>query len=351
VNVELNPDQIPPEKWRRFTLAFLRLLLLLLCGVATLNFGVNPMSLYPTRLFPAVLMNSRADKIALLRQLQHEINKPKALIIGSSRVMKIEPSDIKKVTGYPAFNAAVDSAMAEDYYALVRFAEEKANLDLRMVILGLDVEAFHNARLEDDRVLAVPALRGYLGVSGFGHDWKAFTELFERQQTSLSLHSLRAVATHRSAVNSHFESDGYLRYDKWERDRQGGSFDLQANIKDSINEYGPRFRNFSQLSAERLNYLERTIRYCFEHGIAIIMFVTPLHPDVIASLPNYEPRHRELQAQVGRLCAKYSVPLLDYSDIAAFGGNPRYFYDGGHVDERNSHLIVINLFHRRDAVQ
>lgn len=336
------------REWRSFTQTFLASVLSLLTGVALLNFLVNPMSLYRTRLFPAVLMNSRADKVVLL---QHAVNKPSVLIVGSSRAMKISPSEVEKATGLPAFNAAVDSAMAEDYYAMVRFAEENAALNLRMVIIGLDVEAFHNAKPEDERILAVPALRHYVGVSGRGHDWNAFTKLFERQQTMLSFHSVRAMLQHNSQVNSHFEADGYLRYDKWEKDRQAELFNLQANINDSISEYRSRFQAFSELSSRRLTYFERTLRYCKEHGIAVLIFVTPLHPDVIASLPNYEPRHRELQAAIQPMCKKYSVPLLDFSDISAFDGSPKYFYDGAHVDERNAQLMVNHLFARRDALQ
>ena len=310
--------------------------------IAALNFIVNPMSLYPTHIFPPAIVNGRVNKIKLMKYAKP---KPQALIIGASNVFLIEPKDVTKSTGQVAMNASVESAMAEDYYAVIRFAVEQANLNLKTVFIGLDVGSFRNDISEDPRLLETPELRSYIGVSDLYAEFKGLRLAFARSQTQLSVYTLEAAWKGRvKTPSAHLDPDGYVQYDQFHRDRMSGTFNLNANLRQSVTLYSARYKGFSQLSRKRLRYLEQTLRYCREHGISAVLFTTPLHPYLRNMLPNYDPRLRELRVQVENLSATYNYPFFDYSNLDSFGGSSTYFYDGEHMDEGNARLLETKLF-------
>lgn len=83
--------------------------------------------------------------------------RPEVLILGSSRSMRIRPATVRALTGRSAFNAAVDSALVEDFVALAERAPGK-----KEILLGVDLEAFHNQWSTD------PGLLELTGTSPWG---------------------------------------------------------------------------------------------------------------------------------------------------------------------------------------
>ncbi len=337
------------EVWRPFVRRFLVLFLALLLGIAAMNFLVNPMGLYPPRLLPPVTWNMRAIKPELLQAARP---KPQVLILGSSRSMQISPAEVEKLTGLPAFNAAVESAMAEDDYAMLRYAVERAGITPRMVLVGIDVEAFHNRLPIEDSALEAEAFRGLLPGSGFS-PWKKFYKLFVVQQTRLSLRSLRVQLTGHFPQRLAFDRDGYLHYRDYERERSGGHYDLDTKIQREIGEYVARTAGYTAVSPERRRYLEKLLQYCQDRDIKVVIWVTPLGPRLLETLGprGYDQREREVLAMLHDLGAKYGDPVYDFSSAEKFGGDPNGFWDGAHMTEPNNALVTRQMLGRTDAVQ
>ncbi len=315
-----------------------------------MNFVVNPMGLYPPQLLPAVTWNMRVIKPELLQKARP---KPQVLILGSSRSMQISPAEVEQLTGLPAFNAAVESAMAEDDYAMLRYAVERAGVTPKLVILGIDVEAFHNRLPIEDSALEAAAFRGLLPGSGFS-PWKKFYKLFVVQQTRLSLRSLRVQLTGHFPQRLAFDPDGYLHYRDFERERASGHYDLDTKVQREIGEYVARTAGYTAISAERRRYLEQLLQYSHDHGIKVVMWVTPLGPRLLETLGarGYDQREREVLAMLHELGTKYGDRVFDFSSVEKFGGDPNGFWDGAHMTERTNALITHWLLARRtDAVQ
>jgi len=130
-----------PEVWNRFVRWFLLLLALQLGVVATMNYLVNPRGMHSTTLLRPVVANVRAEKAYLLKHMQP---KPQALILGSSRVMKIAPATVERLTRLRTFSAGNLTAYTEDHYVTLRYAVEQAGAQPRLVLLGLELEALHD---------------------------------------------------------------------------------------------------------------------------------------------------------------------------------------------------------------
>ena len=336
--------------WRSFALRFLGTFLGLLLAIAAMNFLVNPMGLYPPRLLPPVTWNMRAIKPELLRKA---VPKPQALILGSSRSMQIPSMEVQKRTGLPTFNAAVESAMAEDDYAMLRYAVERAGIIPKLIILGVDVEAFHNRLPIEDSALETDAFRGFLPSSGFS-PWKKFYKLFVVQQTRLSLRSLRVQLTGHGPQRDFFDPDGYLHYGEYEKERATGHYDLDTKIQREIAQYVARTAGYTAISPQRRQYLEKLLQYCHDRDILVVMWVTPLGPRLLETIGprGYDQREREVLAMLHELGSKYGDPVYDFSAVDKFGGDPNGFWDGAHMTEANNARVTRLLLGRRtDAVQ
>ncbi len=326
--------------WRGFVRRFLALLVGAVACIAALNFLVNPESIYPTNLLPAVTWNTRPAKAEMMDRAQP---RPQALILGSSRIMKLDPALVERLTGLPAFNAGVNVAMTEDYYVLLRYAVEHAHLPLKLVVIGVDVDAFHDREPINDYLLQPNPLGSYLlkGEARYAA-WKRFTTLFNGYQTKLSFISLWDSLVRKRKPNYSFEADGYLHFNALEAERATGHYDLDSKLSVTVQQYLRRYEGFTKVSPQRLEYFTKTLQYSREHGIRVVVFLTPAHPRVIQALQAraYEQRREEVLAAVNRVCGQYGVALYDLSTLDKFGGRPSDFFDGVHPDENNSAKIV-----------
>jgi len=340
------PPAAAEAPWRGFVRRFLAMLLGLLVLVGAANYFVNPTGLHPPKLLPTVNWNVRATKTELLKNAQP---KPRALIIGSSRAMKVRPALVEELTGLPAFNATVEGAMTEDDYVMLRYAVERAGADVKLLLIGVDVESFHNAR-PSNVALAISDELSELAPGGSRLSrWKKFTRLYSWEETKLTWRSLRHAVVGYPTTWNHFERDGYLRYLLYERERAQGKYPLDRRIDAMAGDYVARFRGYTHLSAERVRYLEDIIRYAQQRGARVILFLTPLHPRVISAVNSegYAQRYAEVTVLLEQLAHKHGVEVYDFSTTEKFGGQNDWFYDGSHIDERNADLLTRVMLDRK----
>ncbi len=347
--VEANVD---PASARRYLRTFTAIAALLLGGVAALNVIVDPTAIFGSGLLPPLVWNDRAEKLSLLRQAKAV----DTLVIGSSRAMKVEPEFLDQLAGGTAFNAALNSAQAEDYLAIYRYARHSAGHPIRTIILAIDPEAFHNGRDVDERLRAqadlanhVPGLRG---PSWWGHRFKAalsYTTLL------LSLRSIRFAMSAYPEPSSSFDGRGYLTYVQWEREIAQGTFDREAAFADVRSQYVQRYGGFSRLSPVRLGYLRELLDECARDEVRVFAYITPLHQRTRAALAENTPfpdRVRELSALLADELGRRGIPFLDATDVHSFGGDPEGFFDGVHPTAANNRQLLRRLIgSARHAVQ
>lgn len=331
--------------------------------IVAANYIVNPLDLYPWHVFEPMVRSSRVTKVRMLSE--NSGPGPEAVVIGSSRAMEIAPALLTRLTGLRAFNFATDSARAEDYYANVRWLVEDRGVKPQVLIIGADVEAFHNHAVSDERLLAIPALAKYLRHGEVSQGWAdRLRRLVSKQQTQMTALSLiraawrgglhiTGVRRGSDPIHSHFEADGYLRYDDWELARTMGRFNVDQQIEGSVSEYRGRFANFTALSETRKDDFIATLAYAKSKHITTIVFLTPLHATVIRALEpiGYADRLREVTAFLTESTRAVGAAFLDFSTIDAFGGDPRAFWDGGHADAANCDRMTRRLVEAYRAVQ
>lgn len=119
-----------------------------------------------------------------------------------------------------------------------------------------------------------------------------------------------------------FDEDGTLQYPRWDKEIAAGVFDLKANISNSKEEYLRRFKGMSGISTMRKGYLERFLDEAGRDGVAVSLWITPIHPEVARYLKNetrYDQLVTDTRTYVSDPQARFSCATHDFSDPAHFG--------------------------------
>lgn len=345
---------VSEASWKRSVVAFLITLVASLSLIAALNYVVNPLGNFSTHYLPPMVWNGRGEKITALA---HEEPKPKVLIFGSSHAWAVSPATVTRLTGLPAFNAGVSVGMTEDYYALLRYAVEQVHVQPELVLIALDVESLNNGKPVDPRTQKTAELRSYLPKTGFSERVARLKPLLAMQTTKLSLRSLRFAMRGRNGtppddlytVGAH----GDTHLTTVEKSLATGKTTRAQEIQATMAIYGPRWENFTALSPMRFAYLQRTLDYCRQRHIRVVVFLTPLHPALqnLLTAYGYPARRKELTERAAKMVEDAGGTFLNYADVDSFGGAPEGFLDGAHLDEPTGDRMTKKLLEDAHVIQ
>ncbi len=337
---------------RRFSGLVLGMAATAFAGLAGLNFIVDPYAQYPPEVMPPLVQTSRATKVRLLQEAE---SPPAGLVLGSSRVLKLEPDYLQQKFGHEFFNAGVNYGKPEDFLALLRFYYQRFQRYPCTIVLGLDVNAFSDVTPVDARLLASPDLASQIPEAIPWRDrFQRWHELLSWQQTKCSLQS---VAKHWSQSvppppSESFRADGLLVYHERERQLREGEYDFPGALSENQKEYRQLFAGYDKLSYRRCELFRKFVGLCREHDVRLIVFLTPMHPDLAASLSGtmYSSRREELITFLEECARKDGFSCSDYSQIGAFGGDAQLFVDGIHPLEANTRRLIDQLMIEHTAV-
>jgi hypothetical protein len=321
----------------RFVQGFVLTLGLLLASAAALNYVVNPYALYPLQLFVPASANALESS---LREIEKPQFQPQLVVLGSSRSARLRPADLDCFSGMTSANTAYAGGTPQGYYALTAYLLEHKPKP-KLLIVGLDVEAFKADAKFADRIANVPRLRRYVDSASLAQAlWMDATNLVSLAQVT---DSLRVVA---QAL--------------WEPN--AGAAELARKVESSENrrEATPaetiahnlgRYAGYTTLSPEEEAYLEALLRLAQEQGIQVKLFITTMHPQLVEALNRqglYPARLSEVRALLRGLQARYAFTVHDFSTPDKFGGNNSDFFNLSHIDEVNSARLIGALFAEQD---
>lgn len=334
---------------RRFTRAFLAVLLAGMAATATLAIFVDPLHVFGTGRIPSIRTGERDEKPASFLALEPA---PQAIVLGTSRVMKLAPSCLREVTGFPAFNFGLSSSFVEDWLAVYRFVRVRGRAPLRVLVIGVDIEAFDNHAETDPRLPSSPYLRDYVEGSA-GLTWGAASRaLFGWQALRYGLRSLQYHLRPQSKpkLASHFDPDGLIRYDVWEDELRRGTFTLAPQLADLVERFkGPLAApSFTALSAERVELFLRLVRSAHAAGTTVVAYVPPIHAKLAALRRGaVVQRMRELDQLLAGLERDGQLRYFRVDKIEDVGGDPEGYFDGVHVRDANAARLVTAMFGRQ----
>lgn len=331
---------------RTFTLTFVVLLMSGLGAIAGLNYVVNPLNLYPTDLLAPLVQTTREEKVEHLSAMRQP---PEGLILGSSRVLKFEPSYLSERSGLSFYNAGVTHAHAEDHVAMLRFYRERFSRWPAIILIGIDEFAFSISEPINRDLVATPELATQLSSFLSWNDrLEPLRSLVQWQQTKMSVQSLQKNILMKGALEKieSIESDGKIVYHQRERQITDGVYDYRSALAYNIQEYHQIVSRYRAICPERLCLLSQTLSQCTDSGSKVILFFTPIHPDLNRSLsekPQYQQRLSELRVAIDQIADATKSTVYDFCDPASFDGDSAKFIDGIHPLEFNTRKMVDSM--------
>lgn len=330
-------------------LAAAALACLLLVGL--FNYVINPAGVFAPSVVPALLWNPRGEKLVLLSAVRQP---PQLLVLGSSRVMKLAPRDLERETGLVAFNGGVSSAAIEDDVAMLHFAMESRRLPLKLVILGIEPESFATSQPSNWWMWPPAVTRALPWRMRVVALLTRYQKLFSASYLRLSLDQVYLVASgRRPSPAQRLDPDGLVHWLDREEDMAHGNRGFDSRLAAHVRDFGTPFMTDSTFSEERWREFGEMLARTRTAGVQTIVFMTPVHPELMARLPRgYAAWHAEVARRARSMSLRHGADFRDFTDPSSFGGLSDDFFDGVHYDDRNAVRLVRALLRPgRDAVQ
>lgn len=308
---------------------------------------VDPYGHFRTKVFPGVSWNSRNEKIGLF-DIYNRLKSVEGVVLGSSRVMKISPSELEARLGMRFFNFGVNNARSEDYLAIYRWIRSH-DVRPKVILIGLDVEALHDDDQPDGQLLENASLMNALEAGqekpwreiaqeSLSHAKRIFCRYYAQDMARSAWAAIRPPQSHYT-----FDRDGLLHYVLWEQQISSGEFNLQTQLDEQREHYWRRFMDMKSLSEKRRRYLEQLLQEAKQDNVKVSLWITPIHPEFaryLAQSTQYWKLLEKTRAYVRTIGSRYDVRTFDFSEPAHFGGTDLDWYDGLHIDPHNASFIV-----------
>lgn len=319
---------------RRFVVGFLGSFLAVLAVVLAFNVVIDPLALAGTGVVPTAVEPDRSIKLDLLQHLRHG---PQILILGDSRGRQAQPSQLQRLTGHTAFNAAVTGGSAPEAYVFVRFIADRFPHQRRRYIWFTDeglASGIVQPQLAQD-----PRARRYLpDVRRFGlGDVKTYLST-DATKASWRVFEKCVLAACRTKIN--YNADGSLT-------RQSLRFlpehakSLRRSVVARLAGVRANRQTLRQARQDlaipgRFAYLDRMLAFMNQRGEVPVIVLNPLYPSVLAAEEkNGFPAHRATMEKLAQLHNRFRFVVVNCEDMRKWHGTTRDWSNASHVNRAN----------------
>lgn len=334
---------------RRFVGGFLGSFFAVLAVVLAFNIVIDPLALAGTGVVPTAVEPDRSIKLDLLQHLRHG---PQILILGDSRGRQAQPSQLRRLTGRTAFNAAVTGGSAPEAYVFVRFAADLFPHQKRRYIWFTDIGLASG--IVQPQLAQDPRARRYLpGVPRFGlGDVKTYLST-DATKESWRVFDKCVLGVCRSPI--HYHADGSLtnqslrylpEHAKSLRKAVAARLALVRAHRETL---AKARRELADPS--RFSYLDRMLAFMNRRGEVPVIVLNPIYPSVLAAQEsNGFPARRATLEKLAQLHKRFRFVLVDCEDIRIWGGTKTDWSNASHVNRANMRRELSYIVAHSDGV-
>lgn len=349
IAAESRAASIAATSQRRFVAGFLGSFLAVLAVVLAFNIVIDPLALAGTGIVPTAVEPDRSIKLDLIGHLKRG---PQILILGDSRGRQAQPSQLERLTGRTAFNAAVTGGSAPEAYVFVRYAADRFPHQKRGYIWftdeGLASGIVQPQLAQDPRarryLLHAPSfglgdVKTYLSTDATKDSWRVFdkcvlaachTKINYNPDGSLTARSLRFLPEHAKSLRR----------------------SVAARIA-GVRAHRETLRQARQDLATpgRFAYLDRMLAFMNRRGEVPVIVLNPLYPSVLAAEERYGfPAHRATMDKLAQLHKRFRFVLVDCEDIRTWHGTRSDWSNASHVSRPNMRRELRYIVAHSDGV-
>lgn len=275
--------------------------------------------------------------------LERNGDRPVGIVLGSSRVMMLDPGANEATIEF--YNCGISGGKAEDILAFTRYLLDHRTTSLREAIIGVDPFALavpndpsdYGARLRGVYVLAV-RMSDRLGLRR-RVDW-SLAALLGRDWTT-ALRELRDPQVPRLFNDRGlFPESNYVR--RIGTDSAGRRRYLAQHIR-MVLEHLPQMPT---PDPQRVRDLEEAVHRLRARGARVVLFLPPTHPTLLAALrsePTYTTALAAVRAVLGRIAEQSGARFVDLTDPEVAGLGAEDFWDGYHYTSAAAKKVAQRL--------
>jgi hypothetical protein len=298
---------------------------------------LDPFALAGTGVVPTAVEPDRSIKLDLLQHLKRG---PQILILGDSRGRQAQPSELKRLTGHTAFNAAVTGGSAPDAYVMVRFTADRFPQQKRGYIwftdIGLASGIVQPQLAQDPRArrylpdaprFGLGDVKTYLSTDATRASWRVFDKcVLSRCHSPIRYH--RDGSLTRQSL--HYLPEHAASLQKAVRKAVASA---RANTK-TLQEWRQDLAD-----PRRFAYLERMLAFMNHRGEAPVIVLNPIYPSVLAALEKHGfPGRRATLEKLAQLRKRFRFVLVDCENSHTWGGDSKDWTNASHVNRANMQL-------------
>lgn len=331
-----------PHPYRRFIAIFLCSALCLSILVIVFNWIVDPYQIHQS---PAIegfnqikVETENHNRLHKALEIAHQ--KPKAILLGSSRVMGgFNPEDLTAITHEYAYNGGMGGASFEEVYHYFMHALYHQP-ELKTVLIGIDGFGFNRYKeIQKDCILGRLSMPGLI--------WKDITtSLFSRAALYSSYNTIRQNQNQADFI--FFPHGQYnpalLNNPSRNEIRARGDIQFVKAMFCSVDSY----RNY-EVDEKKVELFKNIVNTCQEKGIDLHVFISPpkaLYWEAL-SRRGLGPQIEKLKEQ---LCAIY--PIWDFSGYNSITmqmdetESTPYYFECSHFTPYVGKMILRKLFNQ-----
>lgn len=259
-------------------------------------------------------------------------NNYKAFIIGSSRVLRMDPELIEKYTGLSAYNYGVENANAEDLLAEVMHVVDKQKPE--MIVLFLDFYMM-NGYTGTDKRLVQSRLSKYL-------DKKSTVEKddFKLPYFHTAYLTMRAL---KDSFNLLLFSDENKGDDIYLKNGQHIKEEPEEEPKLAIEYFSNQYNSYRK-DEVRLEMFGKIKTLCQKNNVKLIVGQTPMNTGHLKKVLE-DPKLREMFKTYKRELVKIFGEFYDFNNFSVSAYvEKKYWYDSVHPSENLTKIMLETIF-------
>jgi len=297
---------------------------------------VDPYGFFGLRLVEPLVLTNRSEKLASFRAMTPP---PQAVILGSSRVFLMDPDRIEKITGLKTFNASVSFGRPEDHLAMTRYIVEELGIDLKLIIVGVNVGELNHDPIDPQTITNLD-LNRYLPISKKEQVITVLKVLKERFNARMVRDIF--VALFFRARGYPEEMVTFLPNGVQQVDRNAPPNVERTKI--SVPAALQLFAGENELSDSRKKFLAELISFAENQGIKIRVIILPIAPVAIKELEEStkysDLRLSLLEFMMEQRESHQNLRFFDATNLQTYKGDPLGFNDATHPSSVNIDRIT-----------
>lgn len=312
------------KKWTLLTLSMTTFVLL---TIAVVNYTIDPYGFYHYSGKSYNYQKSTTSDPYQFKTYQSKKYQTEAVVLGTSRAMRLDPPLIKSLTGESTYNLGLPAA---NPYIDLKYLEYviKVDKNLHTVFLGLDFEVF-------DKDYANQASFDEQRLSSSFYNQDIFATLLSEQ----TLKDSRKVLIDNLSKASNFTEHRYLG---------DGSFDETLVYPPNINEATlQHFPTTFHLLSDNMLYIKKIKELCEQNSLNLYIYISPVHAILLETFwqnhlwNDYEEWKRKLVD---------ITPVWDFSgyhEISTSSLNHgEYYNDLSHFSKKTGNLMLYRMLNK-----